>query len=479
LYSETSLHILVRGLFLSDYLDPNRRYHMQIKKNDVINIDITSISSDGNGIGRYNGIAVFVPFTAVGDNADVRVVKVMKNYLYGIIESIKEPSPDRIDTDCPYFGKCGGCNFRHISYEAELEAKQVIVEEALKRIGGISADVNRIIPSPSETEYRNKVQFPISSENGRLFPCFYYSRSHRKLDISDSCLLQPRIMNELAVYTCEILTSIGETAYDEETRKGNIRHLLIRKSSIDDSLLMCIISYRGNLTEEDKMVSALTSRYPNLKTIIINTNKTTGNEILSDNYRIIHGDGFISDEICGVPANITYDSFFQINHDATENLYNCVKEYADLQGHQTMIDLYCGTGTIGLACCSNGDSQLHGIDVTEKSIESAISAANTLGYSKAHFYKGDSRMIEQLISRNILPDVIVTDPPRKGCSFDVLDSIVSSNAQKVIMVSCNPSTLARDLKYLVENGYSIMNIQPFDLFPRTKHVETVVLLSRK
>ncbi|MBP0985949.1 MAG: 23S rRNA (uracil(1939)-C(5))-methyltransferase RlmD [Oscillospiraceae bacterium] len=449
-----------------------------LKKNEIVRLTITDLSNDGNGVGRYDGQAIFVPFTAAGDVLDVRIVKVMRSFAYGIIEKIITPSRDRAETDCPYFGKCGGCCFRHITYEAELRAKQSFVEEALRRIGGLSVSVDDIVPSPDVDGYRNKVQFPVSEIGGRLVPCFYYQRSHRAIDISDSCLLQPSIMNRIAVSACEALTDLNESAYDEKTGSGNIRHLLLRRSSRDGSILLCVICFNGRLRNETEFIERLTTEYPELKTIVVNRNSRPGNGILTADHRVICGSGHIEDELCGVPAEVTYDTFFQINHDSTENLYNCVKEYSSIGDGQTVIDLYCGTGTIGLSC-SRPDTRLYGIETTAKSIESAKAAAKAMNYDRAEFICGDSGKIKELLQQGVVADVIITDPPRKGCSEEVLEAMATSGTERIVMVSCNPSTLARDLKYLCERGFVIQEIKPFDLFPRTKHVETVVLLCRK
>ena len=446
-----------------------------LKKNDIIRIAITGISSDGNGVGRCEGQAVFVPFTAVGDVIDARVVKIMRTYAYGIIEKLITPSGDRVETDCLHFGKCGGCCFRHITYEAELRAKQSFVEDALNRIGGLSVKVSQIVPSPDVDGYRNKVQFPVSERDGQLIPGFFYQRSHRIIEIADSCLLQPGIMNSIAVYACDLMTAAGETAYDEISLKGNIRHLLLRRSSIDGSILLCVICRNGKIRGEESFVSRLTAEFPDIRTVVINQNDKAGNGILTDRHRIIMGPGYIEDSICGVPAKLTYDSFFQINHASTENLYRCVKECCDIKDGQTVIDLYCGTGTIGLSSCDRS-TRLFGIEVTPKAVESAREAAVEMGFDRAEFICGDSGKVRELVSRGIIADVVITDPPRKGCSAEVLEALVGSKAPKIVMVSCNPSTLARDLKHLCENGYSVISVQPYDLFPRTKHVETVCCL---
>ena len=448
-----------------------------MKKNEIVRISITNYSNDGSGVGRYDGIAVFVPFTAVGDEIMAKIVKVQKNYAYAIIDSIIIPSPARIDVDCPCFGKCGGCNFRHISYEEELRAKQQFVVDALRRIGDVNIEVQTIIGSPSVDRYRNKVQFPVSSSGNRMYPAFYQPRSHRPLDTSGSCKLQPELMNLIATDVCDVLSEIGEDSYNEETRMGNIRHLLIRKSSIDDSVLLCIICRTGKIKNENQFIKRISALHPQITSIVLNKNATTGNEIISDEYRVIFGPGYIKDSVAGVPVSITYDSFYQINQESTENLYRCVKDFAAVKENEVLIDLYCGSGTIGLSSC-DASIHLYGVDVVEKSIRSAEEAALKMNYQNAQFVLGDSSYLEEMLNKEIRPDVIITDPPRKGCSPAVINSILASKADRIVMVSCNPATLARDLKLLIEGEYSVIKAQPVDMFPRTKHVETVVLMTK-
>ena len=446
-----------------------------MKKNDIIKLYISGYSNDGHGVGRHEGMAVFVPFTAVGDLLYARVVKVQKNYAFGIIESIIEPSENRKESDCPYFGKCGGCNFRHLEYDEELNAKQGFVNDALSRIGDLHIEVNTIIGAPETDHYRNKVQFPIASENGRLFPAFYQPRSHRAINIADSCKLQPDIMNNIASDSCSILSKLGETAYDETTHKGNIRHLLIRKSSLNGNVLLCVICCNGKIINEKRFINEIRQMYPNIATIVINENRTLGNEIISGKNHVIYGEGYIQDEINGVPVKISYDSFYQINQKSTELLYNCVRRFAEIKENEVVIDLYCGAGTIGLSCCDDS-TNLIGVDVVDRAIQSAQEAAKKLGYEKARFYRSDSSFLTDITMKGIEPDLIITDPPRKGCSPAVIDAILLSKPNRIIMVSCNPATLARDLRLLVDGGYEIIEVQPFDLFPRTKHVETVCCL---
>ena len=345
----------------------------------------------------------------------------------------------------------------------------------MKHIGNIETVIEPIIGAPHTDYYRNKVQFPISSSEDRLFPAFYQPRSHRAIDISDYCKLQPEVMNQIAVDACDVLSELGETAYNEVLREGNIRHLLIRKSSIDGSVLLCVICRLGYLCDENRFIKKMCDLHPEISTIVTNKNETEGNEILSETHRVIYGSGYIEDVIADVPVNIAYDSFYQINQESTENLYRCVKDFASVKENDVVVDLYCGAGTIGLSCSGN-DCVLIGVDVIGRSIESARNAASQLGRKNAEFVIGDSSYLQTIIENGIRPSLIITDPPRKGCSSSVIQSIISSKTEKIVMVSCNPSTLARDLKLLMDGGYNLDKIQPVDMFPRTKHVETVCCL---
>ena len=448
-----------------------------MKKNDVIQIKIESISSDGNGIGHYDGMAVFVPYSAVGDHLVVRIERVEKAYCYGRIISVIVPSCDRIPPDCELFGKCGGCSFRHINYEAELNAKQEFVESALRRIGKINHPVLPIIYSDKQFFYRNKAQYPVGTVDGKLYAGFFAPRSHRLLSFLSPCRLQPEIFHSLATDVCEILNNLGCTSYNETSHTGLVRHLLIRQSSVDNSLLLTIVINGEKLPNETHFVSLLTSKYDSLRSISISVNTQRGNTILSPDIRLIYGTPSIPDEILGIPVAVTPLSFFQINHAATELLYLHIKDLVEKSHAHTIFDLYCGAGTIGLSVTGT-EQNLYGIEIVEDAINSAILSAKTIGRANAHFLLGDANKVKSLLGEGLSPDLIITDPPRKGCSPEVLDLLVQSNCANLIMVSCNAATLARDLQYLTDNGYSIHSIQPFDMFPRTKHVETVCCLYR-
>lgn len=449
-----------------------------MKKNEIFPAVITGITNEGSGVTRIDGMAVFVPFSAIGDSADIRIEKVNKNYAFGRIASLLTPAPERTEPDCAAYIKCGGCCFRHITYEEELKYKRSFVIDALTRLGGLNVPVEPVLPSPITEAYRNKVQFPVAQENGVLYPGFYSARSHRVVRITGCCSLQPSVLNEIAERICSLLTEEGATAYNELSHKGLVRHILLRQSSVDGSILLCLVLNSKSHMISSALITKIRKEYPLISTIILNYNTAVGNAILSNTCQTVYGPGYIEDEICGVPVRLTALSFFQINHSSTERLYNVIKEYADIQPGESLIDLYCGAGTIGLSV-SGQENKLYGIEIIPDAIDSASLAAQRMGReSTAEFICGDSAAISDLLAAGVTPDVIITDPPRKGCSESVLKDMISASPSRIVMVSCNASTLARDLKYLCSSGYNIEKVQPVDLFPRTKHVEAVCLLSR-
>ena len=449
-----------------------------MKKNEQYKVKIISISSDGNGVAFHDDIPIFIPYSSVGDEAVIRIEKVEKRYCYGRIIDLITPSIHRINMDCPLFEKCGGCSFRHINYTEELRAKRQFVIDALQRIGKIDHPVEDILFTDAINQYRNKAQFPIGNDGTHLYHGFYAPRSHRLLSFPSACKLQPAIFDEIAKKACSILEKHNCSAYDEQSHFGLIRHILIRQSSISGNILVSFIINGSNLPNQEQIVSELVSEFPDITSISIDKNTRKGNTILTPNYTTIYGDSYIEDEILDVPVNISPLSFFQINHTSTELLYSRIKDIVSELEPKTIVDLYCGTGTIGLAVTSDNQN-LYGIEIIPDAISSAISSAEKMGRTNAHFICGDSGEIKTLIDKGIIPDLIITDPPRKGCSPEVLEQIIRSNCANLIMVSCNAATLARDLQILVQNGYVINSIQPLDMFPRTKHVETIVFLCRK
>ncbi len=447
-----------------------------MRKNDIIKLKIYSITNEGSGVGRYEGMAVFVPFTAIGDEIDCRIVKLKKTYAYGIVDRILTPSKDRISVECSTYKKCGGCSFRHLKYEAELESKQNFVKDSFERIGKLSIDFDNILGCDETQHYRNKAQYPVCEKDGRLECGFYSKRSHRVVDNKD-CLLQPKIFNQIADYTVKLLGKNGFRVYDEETGKGQIRHIYIRQGFHTKEIMLCIVVTKRddrfkNISEE------ITNEFSEIKSIVLNINPDKTNVILGKRNEVLFGKEYISDIMCGNKVRISPHSFYQINIAQAEKLYGIVKEYADLKGNETILDLYCGIGTIGFSLAGNV-KKLIGVEIIPDAVENAKLNAQLNGIKNAEFICGDAgEVANMLIERGETPDIIIADPARKGCDSVSLNAMLKMSPDKIIMVSCNPSTAARDVKYLCENGYKAVKGQAVDMFPRTAHVETVVLMSR-
>ena len=448
-----------------------------LKKNEIIRLTIDGITNEGNGVGRYEGMAVFVPFTAIGDEISCKIVKLKKTFAYGIIDEIITPSKDRIEPDCQTYKKCGGCSFRHMSYEAELKAKQSFVSDAFERIGKLDLDFDDILGCEEIYHYRNKAQYPVCEKDGKLECGFYSKRSHRVVD-NKSCLLQPEIFNRIANHTVSLLDENGFTAYDEESGKGVIRHIYIRHGFHTKEIMLCIVA-----TKTDKRFKSISEKiskmFPEIKSIVLNINPNKTNVILGKQSEVLFGESYITDIMCGNRVRISPHSFYQINTAQAEKLYGIVKEYADLKGDETLLDLYCGIGTIGFSLVRDV-KKLIGVEIVPDAIKNAKLNAKINEICSAEFICGDSGAVaNELIERGEAPDIIIADPARKGCDSVSLDAMIKLNPKKIVMVSCNPSTCARDVKYLCDNGYKAIKGQAVDMFPRTGHVETVVMLSHK
>ena len=451
---------------------------MPLAKNQIIPLSITALSSDGSGVGRWDGMPVFVPFTAVGDEVDARIVKVCRTYAYGIIDTLRTPGPARIPAQCHIYGKCGGCCLRHIRYEAELCAKQGFVADAMRRIGGVSAPVLPTLASPQQERYRNKVQYPLCrDENGAVCAGFYASRSHRIIPCED-CLLQPALLNEIARTACRLLTQLGVSVYDEATHRGFARHIYLRHSVKTDDVLFCLVANGRKFPQAQTFCRELKARHPQVCGVVLNVNTRDTNVVLGGECITLAGEGTLSDEMAGVPVRLSPLSFYQVNTRGANALYAKALELAGLTGRETLLDLYCGTGTIGLSM-AHRCARLIGVEIVPEAVVDAQRNAARMGVQHTEFLCADAQKAAALLEKQGLrPDVVVLDPPRKGCGDETLAHVCAMQPQRIVMVSCNPATAARDTAYLAAHGYTPVCVQPVDMFPRTKHVETVVLLSK-
>ncbi len=448
-----------------------------IKKNDLFEAEITAVTAEGSGICRYEGMAVFVPRTAVGDRCTVRVVKVLKNYAFGRLEALLTPSPDRCTPDCPVSAQCGGCVYRHISYEAELKLKEQRVRDALERIGGFRGiEMQPILRAPNRNHYRNKCQLPIGlSRDGKLQLGFYAVNSHRIVD-THTCLLQPEQFDRAAEAFRAWHAITNESVYDETAHTGILRHLYMRRGEKSGDMMVCVVANSGALHEEELLVSMLREAVPEITSIILNTNREKTNVVLGKTCRTLWGRDTISDTLCGLEFEIAPHAFYQVNRTQAEALYGKAAEYAALSGSENLLDLYCGTGTIGLSMAHRA-KKLIGAEIVPAAIENAKRNAARNRIENAEFICGDAaHAAKVLYDRGEKPDVIIIDPPRKGCDPSLITTIAAMRPDRVVYVSCDPATLARDLKQFTADGYRITAVTPVDMFPCTAHCEVVVQL---
>ena len=451
---------------------------MPLQKNQVLTLTIERLSNDGSGVAHSpDGEAVFIPGTAPGDEADIRIVKDCGRYAFGILDQLRVPSPDRVPVDCAVAGPCGGCSLRHLDYAAELRAKQENVTDAFHRIGGLDVPVLDALPSPEVDRYRNKVQFPVGRDKNGT-PCigFYAGRTHRIVPCPD-CKLQPDTLNAIGNALCSFFAANGIQPYDEASGKGLVRHIFLRRGVHSGQIMVCLVCTRAKLPHSDALVEQLTAQFPDIATILINVNAKNTNVILGSETHTLYGPGFIKDTLCGVPVRLGPLSFYQVNTLAAERLYGIAADYAQLQPTDLLLDLYCGMGTIGLSMADRC-RELIGVEIVPEAIDSAKANAARMGgaiAAKSRFFCADAgKAASQLAAEGLHPDVIILDPPRKGCDEATLSAVAAMSPRRVVYVSCNPSTAARDAKWLEEHGYHAEKVQPVDLFPRTKHVEACV-----
>ena len=448
-------------------------------KNQIITLEITALTNEGSGVGRYEGMAVFVPFSAVGDIIECRIVKVLKSYAYGRIERIVTQSPDRVENTCPAFGKCGGCAFRHISYEAELAAKDGFVRDAFNRIGGFDPDKTEFLEiagSGNVDGYRNKLQMPLAKNESGIVSGFFSERSHRVIPVEE-CLLQPKIFSEIVAFVKEEAARLRISVYNEQTHEGVLRHVFLRKGHYSGEICAVLVAKRKT-PEMTRLAAVLEKRFPEIKGVVLNINPDRTNVILGERDILLSGSAEISDTMCGVSVEISPKSFYQVNTPAAEKLYRQAAEFAQPEG-KTVLDLYCGAGTVGLSMADRAE-KIIGAEIVPEAAENARKNALNSGFENAEFICADAGQAAQdLAERGLSPDVILLDPPRRGCDENTLSACVKMAPERIVMISCNAATAARDCKYLAEHGYSVKTVRAFDLFPRTKHVECVVMIENR
>ena len=446
----------------------------ELAKNQLHTVTITGYTAEGLGVARIAGQVVFVHSGVRGEHCTVRILKVLKNAAYARVEEILERSPARVESDCPHYPACGGCNFRHVSYSEELAAKRARVEDALRRIGGTEVPVEEILAGPAVDHYRNKSQFPVSP-TGQLG--FYRARSHEVVPALD-CRLQSPQANAAAAAVEAYLRDFDVPAYDERTGRGLLRHLYVRTNR-DGRALVCLVVNGDALPHEESLVEAIRRAVPAAAGVVLNRNCRNTNVVLGDVYRILWGEDILEDTLGELRFRLSIPAFYQVNPPQAEQLYRKAVEFAGLTGRETVLDLYCGVGTITLAMAQQAAHTI-GAEIVPEAVENARTNAKLSNIKNVEFFCGDAGDVTQkLAAEDLSPDVVLVDPPRKGLGEEVVSVIVAMRPERVVYISCDPGTLARDVRRFAEQGYQAVRAVAVDLFPRTRHVETIVLLQRE
>ena len=456
---------------------------MEIKKNDILTVEITDTGIEGEGIGKTDGFILFVKDAVIGDTVQVKVMKAKKNYAYAKLEKVLVPSPFRVQPPCPFHRQCGGCQLQPLSYEKQLEFKQNKIRNNLIRIGGFSPEhidacMEPIIGMEDPWHYRNKAQFPFGyDKEGNVVTGFYAGRSHNIIANTD-CALGVEENKTVLETILAYMKKYGVSAYDETTGKGLIRHVLIRKGFASGQLMACVV-INGNKLPEEKTLAEELWKIPGMTSVSVNVNTERTNVILGKKVRVLKGEEKIEDTIGDVVFRISPLSFYQVNPVQTKKLYGQALEYAGLTGEETVWDLYCGIGTISLFLAKKA-KKVYGVEIVPEAIADAKENAARNGITNAEFFVGKAEEVlpQKYEEEGVYADVIVVDPPRKGCDEKCLETMVRMRPERIVYVSCDSATLARDLKYLGEMGYEVRKWRGCDMFPGTVHVETVVLMSK-
>lgn len=444
-----------------------------LEKGSIYTAVIDGYSSEGLGIARVNGAVVFVPHAVRGEEIDLRITKVMKTSCTGEIVKIHNPSPERMEPECPYAGKCGGCAYRHLTYPEELWAKRQRVQDALTRIGGLDLTVEEILVAKNPEHYRNKSQYPVGADGSIGF---FQARTHKVVPIR-RCLIQTEAADRTAQAVGEWMHRYKISAYDETTGKGLVRHVCVRVNRKGESLC-CVVVNGNKVPREPELAAYVTAAVSHTVGVLLNSNTRRGNVILGDKYRTLFGRNYLMDTLCGLEFKLSMPSFYQVNRDQAEALYGKALEFAGLTGNETVLDLYCGIGTITL-CLAKAAKRVIGAEIVPPAIRDAKENALRNHVENAEFFCGDAADIAaKLESDGLRPDVVTVDPPRKGLAPEVIASVAAMGPEKVVYVSCDPATLGRDVKIFREFGYEAKRAAAVDMFPGTAHVETVCLLSK-
>ncbi|MBP2240925.1 23S rRNA (uracil1939-C5)-methyltransferase [Cytobacillus eiseniae] len=450
-----------------------------VNKNEYIDVEFEDLTHDGAGVAKIDGYPLFVPNGLPGEKAKVKVIKVNKGYGFGRLIELYEESPYRVEPACTIYKECGGCQLQHLSYEGQLLAKEKQVRDALTRIGKLqNVKVHPVLGMQDPWRYRNKAQVPIGEQEGGLIGGFYQQRTHQIIDMKE-CIIQQEKNDEVVQVVKEICSHYGVRAYDEGRHKGDLRHVMVRYGLITGEVMIVLITRTNDLPHKNKIVEDIVSRIQGVKSICHNINSKKTNVIFGDQTKVLWGEDVIYDYIGEIKFAISARSFYQVNPEQTKVLYEKALEFADLSGEENVIDAYCGIGTISLFLAQKA-KKVFGVEIVPEAIEDAKRNAALNGINNAEFAVGEAEIvIPKWYNEGNSADVLVVDPPRKGCDEALLQTIIDMKPKKVVYVSCNPGTLARDLRVLEDGGYRTVEVQPVDMFPQSTHVECVVKLILK
>lgn len=449
-----------------------------VKKNDYIDVEFIDLTHEGQGVAKIDGFPIFVPGGLPGESAQIKILNVKKNYGYGKLIEIREKSPYRVEISKEDMHKYGGCQLHHMSYEGQLQFKQNLVEQTLTRIGKLQdVNIHPIIGMEQPFHYRNKAQVPVGERNGRLITGFYKPRTHEIID-TDESVIHMEAINDAIKIVKEICSELGVTAYNEEAHTGVLRHIMARFGRKTDELMIVLITRTEKLPHRKEIVEKIVAALPNVKSVVHNVNPKRTNVILGERTQVLWGQNVIYDYIGNVKFAISPRSFYQVNPVQTQVLYDKALAYAGLTGEEIVFDAYCGIGTISLFLAQQA-KKVYGVEVVPDAINDAKKNADLNGITNVEFTVGEAEVvIPNWAKEGIHADVIVVDPPRKGCDAALLKTIIEMKPKRVVYVSCNPATLARDLGILEADDYQTVEVQPVDMFPMTMHVECVTLMSR-
>ena len=448
-----------------------------LEKNKIYEAIISDYTSEGQGVAKIEGCAVFIPNAIVGEKVTVRIEKAQKTWAAGKMVEILERSPHRINRVCPVAKLCGGCDFHHMDYTEETRLKKERVRACLNRMGGENLEDIPILAAPDTANYRNKAQYPVATHKGKAYAGFFKAGTHQVIENQRCGILMPE-MDLVKDAVIDYVNQYKVSVYDETAHEGLLRHIYVRRGAVSGEILVCLSINGRNIPKREALIARL-KKIEGFKTLVLSVNTKKGNVVLGDEFITLYGPGYIEDTLCGLNFRLSPRSFYQVNHHQAQRLYAAAIEQAQITGEDLVLDLYCGVGTITL-CMAKAAGRVIGVEVVPEAVADARDNAIRNGIENAEFFCGDAgEAALELERKGIRPDVVVVDPPRKGLNADAIEAMAKMAPRRIVYVSCDPATLARDVALLKEKGYAVKNAMAADLFPRCAHVESIVCLTQK